>query len=350
MGASQLARRAKRHDYFSSALPWPQKGDAVTLPLGISAPIATASTIGQNVTITEGGGNPNISLDALGATVQVGAVAGSPRNPLYADLSEATAVTINELRQAFQIQRLQERDARSGTRYTEVIRAHFGVVSPDARLQRPEFLGGGTSPINIHPVAQTSSTDATTPKGNLSGFGTVTLNGHGFTKSFTEHCIIIGLVNVRADLSYQRGLERMWSRRTKYDYYWPALAQLGEQTILNKEIYSQGATVQGEGGAGTFKDDEVFGYQERYAEYRYKPSYVTGRMRSVSQNKLDAWHLSLNFSSLPGLNNEFIEDKPQMSRVLAVATEPEFIFDAFFKLRCARPMPLYGIPGMVDHF
>ena len=190
---------------------------------------------------------------------------------LETDLTDATAATINALRQAFQLQRLYERDARGGTRYTEIVRSHFGVISPDARLQRPEYLGGGSTPINVYPIAQTSSTDATTPQGNLAAMGTMTSRGHGFTKSFTEHCLIIGLVSVRADLTYQQGLNRMFSRRTRFDFYWPALSHIGEQAVLNKEIYCQ----------GNAQDDEVFGYQERYAEYRYKPSQITGKFRST---------------------------------------------------------------------
>jgi hypothetical protein len=257
----------------------------------------------------------------------------------------ATASTINALRQAFQIQKLYERDARGGTRYIEVIRAHFGVVSPDARLQRPEFLGGGHSNVNIVPVPQTSSTDATTPQGNLSGFGTVTASGHGFVKSFTEHCLLIGLVSVRADLSYQQGLNRMFSRQTRWDFYWPALSHIGEQAVLNKEIYAVGTS-----GGGTVQDAAVFGYQERYAEYRYKPSMITGQFRSNFATTLDKWHLAQNFTSLPVLNSTFIQEDPPIDRVIAVPTYPHIIFDAYFNLKCARPMPMYSVPGLIDHF
>lgn len=359
-----LRRRGKRHDYFTSALPFTQKGDPVSLPLGVSAPVVSDVSFG-------GTGRPTFNTseivaesqlftgisDALNVpNVQLGTDQSIPTtqqvmswvNPsLTADLSTATAATINDIREAFQIQKLLERDARGGTRYTEIIRSHFGVISPDQRLQRPEYLGGGSSPINIHPVAQTnmSASDvqvSDTPQGNLAGFGTVMLDKHGFTKSFTEHCIIIGLASVRADLTYQQGLNRMFSRQTRYDFYWPSLSHIGEQEVLNKEIYAV--------GSGGTTDDEVFGYQERYAEYRYKPSIITGKFRSSDPQSLDFWHLSQEFESLPLLNQEFIEEDPPVDRVIAVPSEPQFLFDGFFSMRCARPMPLYGVPGFVDHF
>jgi hypothetical protein len=342
-----LRRRGKRHDYFTACLPWPQKGDPVTVPLGNQAEIHTnASDALAPLSVfsaTEdehrfmNSSTPDLQLDST--------VAANPEvSGLYADLSTATGFTINQLRQSFQIQKLLERDARGGTRYTEIIRSHFGVISPDARLQRPEFLGGGTSMVSISPVPQTQATDPSgpdsSPQGNLAGFGTVSAGGHGFSKSFTEHGFIIGLVNVRADLTYQQGLDRLWSRKGRYDFYWPALAMIGEQAVLNKEIYAQGTAI----------DDSVFGYQERYAEYRYKPSRITGRFRSADPVSLDYWHLAQDFESLPELGDSFIRDIPPIDRVIAVQDEPHFLLDCHFNYRSVRPMPVYGVPGLIDHF
>jgi hypothetical protein len=349
-----LLRRGKRHDYFTSALPWPQKGESVSLPLGTNAPVYTDGSAPNFSAINGSFTHFNLTNDSpAGAGLYVNAVS-SPAQPvkfgnnsgLYTDLSQATAATINQLRQAFQIQKLLERDARGGTRYTEIIRSHFGVTSPDARLQRPEYLGGGSTSININPIAQTSAstvTATTTPLGTLAAMGTALATGHGFTQSFTEHGLIIGLVAVRADLTYQQGLHKMWSRQTRYDFYFPAFAHLGEQAILNKEIYA----------TGTASDENVFGYQERWAEYRHKPSQITGLFRSTTAGTLDGWHLAQNFTSAPTLNNTFIEDRPPMERVLAVgsaAQGQEFIFDAFFDVKMARPMPMYSVPGLIDHF
>jgi len=344
-----LRKRGKRHDYFTSCLPWPQKGDSVDIPIGTTAPVVTGAGNGQVITVnnesdeirriqTDGGTAGNLS--------KLGVVDNSTaglQGQLYADLSEATASTINQLRQAFQIQKLLEKDARGGTRYVELIASHFNIYNAggDARLQRAEYLGGGSSNVNIHPIAQTSET-GDTPQGNLSAIGTAAVNNHGFTKSFTEHGFVIGLINVRADLTYQQGINRMWSRKSRYDLYWPSLAHIGEQAVLNKEIFADG---------NVNNDEGVFGYQERYAEYRYKPSMITGKFRSNGvSGSLDAWHLSQDFATLPALNDDFIQDSPPMDRVLAVPSEPDFIADIYFNLRCARPMPMYGVPGMIDHF
>ena len=359
IGSHSLLRRGKRHDYFTSALPWPQKGPGVELPLNGNAPVVP-KTPGSGFGLTEAKGpdwiaNPSYNIADAVFHNEDHAVFHGRHSPgifvsddwdgMVADLSSVTAATINSLRQAFQLQKLYERDARGGTRYTEILRSHFGVVSPDSRLQRPEYLGGSESPVIINPVVQqsaTGSTGAETPQGNLAAYGLASSTSakHGFTKSFVEHGIIIGLLNVRADLTYQQGIPRMFSRRTRFDFYWPVLAHLGEQAILNKEIYAQ----------GTSEDDEVFGYQERYAEYRYFPSMITGKLRSTVSQSLDVWHLSQKFDNLPTLSAQFIEDNPPVSRILAVQSEPQFIIDSYIEMKCARPMPVYGVPGLVDHF
>lgn len=354
--------RLKRHDYFTSALPWPQKGTATPLIVSGQAPIKTQVTntvtgaqaaLGWLTTTgaapTSGlrmGVNSNLTqLEATGTTLSGAAL--YPSN-LYADLSAATSSTINQLRQSFQIQRLLERDARGGTRYAEIVRSHFGVISPDARLQRPEYLGGGHSPINVQPVpqqTQTGLTGGSTPLGTLGAVGSTLVRGNGFNASFTEHGHIIGIANIRADLSYQQGIRKLWSRSTRYDFYFPVFAHLGEQGILNKELYADGSA----------NDNLVFGYQERWAEYRYQPSMITGAFNSTYSTPLDAWHLAEKFTALPTLNSTFITDpaKATLRRALAVgaaADDQQIIVDMYFQQTAARPMPTYSVPGLMDHF
>ena len=355
-----LLRRGKRHDYFTSALPWPQKGaTAVSLPLGTSAPVVSDGTAIVFRDHTGGARTANLLMQntsnvpiwsnasAGGGEADFGA-AGATTTGLKADLSTATAATINQLRLAFATQKVLERDARGGTRYTEIIRSHFGVISPDARLQRPEYLGGGSTPVVINPTVQTSGTSAsgtTTPMGTLAGVGAAIARQHGFTQSFTEHGMILGLACVDADLTYQQGVRRMWNRSTRYDYYLPAFANLGEQTILNKEIYAL--------GDGVASDAQVFGYIPRWDDMRYRPSMITGLFRSTSASTIDPWHLAQKFTALPTLNTTFIQSTPPVSRVVAVgasANGQQFLFDSFFDERLARPMPMHSVPGMIDRF
>lgn len=344
-----LLRRGKRHDYFTSALPWPQKGPGVELPFGGNATVKVDSS-----KISSSSGYNGITFNSLNGSSTYGLgnnnfvywqtppnANTSSIDALVADMSTVSSVTINQFREAFQIQRWYERAARGGTRYTEIIRSFFGVISPDARLQRPEYLGGSSNRIDVNVIPQTSGTTDVSPQANLSAFAVGTNGrGNGFSKSFTEHGWIIGLVNVRADLTYQQGINRMWTRSTKFDMYWPTFAFLGEQAVLNKEIYAQGNDT----------DNQVFGYQERYAEYRYAPSQVTGKFRSTYAQSLDSWHLAQKFENLPKLNAEFIVDNPPIDRVIAVPSEPQFLLDVWFNLSCVRPMPVYGVPGLMDHF
>ena len=358
----KLLKRAKRHDYFTSALPWPQKGPSVEISAtsGTYSPLVyigrgNSSTAGQ-INLPEGqrvtfgnyykGGDvtgtisylsvPTTGNDPIPLVTHPGGAPGVQTEVGIAN----TAVSINDLRQAFQIQKFYEKWARGGSRYTETLRVMFNVISPDARLQRPEYLGGTHSRVNVVPTAQTSSTDSVSPQSNLSAFGVLGDSAHGFNKSFVEHGYVIGLCCLRADITYQQGLNRMWSRRKLFDFYWPTLAHLGEQVVYNREIYAQ----------GTADDNGVFGYQERYAEYRYKPSMITGKLRSTDPQSLDVWHLAQKFDSLPKLNQDFIEENPPINRVIAVQNEPQFFADFWFDLKTFRPMPVFSVPGLVDHF
>lgn len=366
--------RGKRHDYFTSSLPWTQKGPGVSIGLAGTATLVDPSPVSgyfvqqSNTSLgaaqfsKDGGvhdvftGNGTLSYQSGGysaaiaghsikgnGTATVTAQPGSSwlSKSAYADLDSSSIFTINSLRTAFQMQKFYERLARGGSRYTEVLRSFFGVVSPDARLQRPEFLGSFTKMVNVNPIAQTSATDDTSPQGNLSAYGVTAAKFHGFTKSFVEHGYIFGFVCARADLTYQQGINKMWLRSTVYDFYWPTFAHLGEQAIELREIYAQGVEA----------DTTVFGYQERYAEYRYKPSQITGKFRSsVTGGTLDKWHLSQFFKNAPTLNEEFIIEKPPIDRIIAVPSEPEFLLDVGFRYTTVRPMPMFGTPGLVDHF
>lgn len=373
----KLRKRAKRHDYFTSALPWPQKGPQVDINLARDSivPVEMWSRTDPNavnkanwsdgVGIHFSGGINYASMysDTGSDTVQryseahpdvgTGLRAILSPNVKYPSHDNTygngyakdpfvswPSIEVNDLRQAFQIQKFYEKWARGGSRYTETLRVMFNVISPDARLQRPEYLGGTHSRINVVPTAQTSSTDSVSPQSNLSAFGVLGDSAHGFNKSFVEHGYVIGLCCLRADITYQQGLNRMWSRRSLFDFYWPTLAHLGEQVVYNKEIYAQ----------GTADDNGVFGYQERYAEYRYKPSMITGKLRSTDPQSLDVWHLAQKFDSLPKLNQDFIEENPPINRVIAVQEEPQFFADFWFDLKTSRPMPVYSVPGLVDHF
>ena len=347
-------KAAKVFDYYTGALPEPQKGEPITLPLSGNAAIfmykddtlKTKGTLNNKETLFLQGGsgaqgqlyNNNKALAVMGATASGGTTADAAY--LGADLTTINAATINQLRQAFQIQKLLEKDARGGTRYREVLREHFGVISPDSRMQIPEYLGGYRLPINVSQVIQTSSTDNTSPLGNTAALSVTTMNKPMFTKSFTEHGFIMGLAVVRTDQTYQQGIERMWSRTGRYDYYWPVLANIGEQAILNKEIYAQ----------GNAKDNEAFGYQEAWADYRYKPSKVTGLFRSNAKQSLDAWHYAQDYDTLPTLSTDWMEQgEAEMKRTLAVQSQPDFIADFYFMNKTTRCMPLYSIPGLIDH-
>lgn len=353
-------KAAKVFDYYTGALPEPQKGEPIKIPITGSAPIGAKRKNGDEWTNLALSNDKDLKIGTpynasfsriLGlekeTQVYYNVMEGSANAPddkrdayLYADLSSATATTINQLRQAFQIQKLLEKDARGGTRYREVLREHFGVISPDARMQIPEYLGGYRLPINVSQVIQTSSTDKTSPQGNTAALSVTTMNKSMFTKSFTEHGFIMGLAVVRTDQTYQQGIERMWSRKGRYDYYWPVLANIGEQAILNKEIYAQ----------GNAKDEEAFGYQEAWADYRYKPSKVTGLFRSNATQSLDSWHYAQDYNELPTLSTTWMEQNDtEMKRTLAVQNQPDFIADFYFMNKTTRCMPVYSIPGIIDH-
>ena len=356
---------AKYHDYFTSCLPSPQKGPDVTLSVAAQGdlPVVAGDSHGSTSDVMkfpyvssfdqarpvyvknfQNEFSQFISYAADGSSLTDATVLHAPVNLWAKNSGNAIVATINQLRMAFQIQKLYERDARGGTRYIEVLKSHFGVTSPDARLQRPEYLGGNRVPININQVVQQSGTGAgaDTPQGTVVGMSQTTDSNHDFIKSFTEHGYIIGVMVARYDHTYQQGIERHWSRKTRFDYYWPVFANIGEQAVLNKEIYAQ----------GTAKDDEVFGYQEAWSDYRYKPNRVTGEMRSVYDKSLDVWHLGDDYSQLPSLSAGWIrEDKNNIDRVIAVSSKlsNQFFADIYVKNRATRPMPMYSIPGLIDH-
>lgn len=373
-----LLKRGKRKDYFTSSLPSPQKGPSVTIPLSSDAPV-----VGNGLSLGLGDGalggyglgygsggltvgsawfgqdkNPDLTIAAgskptsLSGHYAVLGVTGDKANSgLIAKTSDLSLISINELRQAFQMQKFFERMARGGTRYIEILKSMFGVNSPDARLQRPELLTSFTIPLQLVQIAQTSpSADGSTPQGNLTANGVFSGNRFAFSKSFVEHGFIIGLVSVRSDLLYQQGLHRMWSRSTLYDYYWPPFAHLGEQPVLNKEIYLQNSSVVDESSKKV--NDLVFGYQERWSEYKYGQNRVSAELRSDYAQSLDVWHLGQNFANLPTLSPTFIEENVPIDRVVAVSTSDAqpFLGQFSFDVVSVRPLPLYDIPGLVDHF
>lgn len=362
---------AKYHDYFTSCLPSPQKGPDVLIPSATAGeyPVVPRSNVvpsnlldgttytakiynaGSDANATRAGIGFYVSEDMQTGTQTNGLISTGSRNTestpvinnLWAVASGGLGATINQLRLAFQIQKFYEQQARGGSRYTEVVRSFFGVTSPDSRLQRPEYLGGNRVPINVNQIIQQSGTESSgTPQGTVVGQSLTTDSHSDFTKSFTEHGLIIGLMVARYDHTYQQGLNRLWSRKDKFDFYWPVFANIGEQPVKNKEIYAQ----------GNAKDDEVFGYQEAWADYRYKPNMVTGEMRSAYAQSLDVWHLADDYNALPTLSDAWIrEDKSTVDRVLAVqsSVSNQLFADIYVKNLCTRPMPMYSIPGLIDH-
>lgn len=368
-----LSRRGKRHDYFTSALPWPLKnGESVSVPIGTTAPVigngnalgytngsvtaydtsyASSGVWASSKQTTTDGSAPAVGSAWTGANAGSDSYWGVSPDPeksgLIANLEDVTAVDVQTLREAMLLQMFLERSARTGTRYIEILRGLWNVISPDYRLQRPELLGGSIGEMSITTVPQTSATSSVSPQGNLTAFGVYSDGRHGFTKSFTEHGHIIGFINVRTRLKYQQGLDRMWTRRTRYDFAYPQFAHLGEQPVLLQEIYMQGTDVLDENGEPM--NESVFGYQERYAEYRYKNSIVTGKMRSSDPQSLDVWHLAQYFESAPRLSSEFIEDRPPFERILAVQDEPQFKFDIKGYLNSVRALPVHGVPGFMPY-
>jgi len=325
-----VQRRGARYNYFTSCLPWPQKGDALRIPMQASTEIVRGTGAAGGVSIGGPSGTSGYTLDSSGATLQyTGTSSVNPK--MFVD---TIGGTINELRQAEQLQVLLERDARGGTRYTEVIRQHFGVISDDARLQRPEYLGGGRQNINVTPIPQTSATGTGTPQGNLAAMASFGGRNGGFVKSFTEHGVIIGLISVTGDLTYQNGLDRAWSRQTRYDYFWPALQNLGEQPVYKKEVCCNDSAV----------NDQVLGYNERYGDMKSKISRVTGKFRSNSTGTLDYWHLAQDYGTAPTLAH-MVQDNIPLDRCIAVPSEPQFLLDSYFRVTSSRPMQTFAIPG-----
>ena len=353
-------KAAKWADYFTKALPEPQKGPDVTIPLGKTAPVIGGTYLG-------GGGTDYTDANLLDNPIRLGFDSSGTKANTYnedtkvvtdltsgkgigllTDLTNATAATINQLRQAFAIQRFYEAQARGGSRYIEFIQNVFGVTSPDARQQRAEYLGGKRFPINMDQVMQTSATDNTSPQGNTAAFSCTVNSDNLCTYSATEHGYFMVLGVIRTNHSYQQGIERMWSRKSFFDFYVPQLANIGEQEIRNKEIFAQGSTVVD--SEGNIVDDQVFGYQEAWADYRYHPNRISGKLRSTASGTLDLWHYGDKYNSLPQLSSEWIDEtEANVQRTLAVQNEPQFISDFYIKSTWTRIMPLYSIPGLMDH-
>ena len=351
-----VRRRGKRPDYFTTCLPAPQQGTGSSISLSGDAPVTGIGKFNQ------------VYISAAGAAYETDGTAVTSYNPyseigdgsnnmawrvqedpnntgfpnIRADLSNVSAITINQWRQALQLQALAEIENRGGHRYTEILYSVYNVVSPDFRLQRPEYLGGSSTPIYVVPVAQTSATSGTDPQGQLAGYGTAVKYRDGFTKSFTEHGYIIGIMSVRADLTYSQGLHRMWTRSTKYDFFSPLLQNIGDQAVLRQEIYLADNDAS--------SDSTVFGYQERYSEYMYRPSLITGKLRPAYSAPLDYWHLSEEFGSAPTLSQTFIEENPPMDRVVVVTSEPDFVCDIYQDVILVRGMSMHSIPGYLGRF